>query len=212
MTIRDLYRRAWIPTFRNYVWFLAGLAGIVALWLFVEWVVILSPLAGNRAVWWVMHVGYFFLTAIPETALIRVADNVAVGREPLSRVLPDVTTVVRYTILKFVVLPAFVVGLLLLVLPGLWLGARLLFSGFCTVIESRPVVASIRHSVALTRGRPPRRMLLVPSLVLINLLGLALLGVGLLVTAPLSYVVLAGAYREALGESCYRTGLPDHRK
>ena len=201
MTIRDLYRRAWIPTFRNYAWFLAGLAGIVAVWLFVEWVVILSPLAGNRAVWWVMHVGYFFLTAIPETALIRVDDNAAAGREPLSRVLPDVTTVVRYTILKFVVLPAFVVGLLLLVLPGLWLGARLLFSGFCTVIESRPVLASIRRSVALTRGRTGRRMLLVLSLVLINLLGLALLGVGLLVTTPLSYVVLAQAYREALGKS-----------
>ena len=40
-------------------------------------------------------------------------------------------------------------------------------------------------------------MVLVLSLVLFNLLGLALMGVGLLVTLPLSYVVVARAYHQA---------------
>ena len=95
MTIREFYGHAFGPTLRNYAWFLVGLASIVAVWLFVEWVVILSPLAGNRAIWCVMHLGYFFLTAIPESALIRVADNVATCREPLFRIRPDLLTVVR---------------------------------------------------------------------------------------------------------------------
>jgi hypothetical protein len=58
--IRDSYRGAWRDVLCNYGWFLAGFAGIVVVWLFVEWVVILSPLAGNRTAWWTMHVAYFF--------------------------------------------------------------------------------------------------------------------------------------------------------
>ena len=55
-----------------------------------------------------------------------------------------------------------------------------------------------RSSVELTRGRVAGLMLLVLSLSVFNLVGLALLGVGLLVTLPLSYVVLARAFREAV--------------
>ena len=195
--IRDLYRGAWRDVLRNYGWFLAGFAGIVAVWLFVEWVVILSPLAGNRAAWWVMHVAYFFLTAMPEAALVRLADNIAAGRLPRWRILPNVATVVRYTMLKFIVLPVFIIGLLLLIVPGLYVGARLLFSGFYVVVESRPVVGSLRFSLMMGQGRIGELMVLVLSLVLLNLLGLALMGVGLLITLPLSYVVVARAYRQA---------------
>ena len=193
-SIRDLYRGAWRDVLRNYGWFLTGLAGVVAVWLIVEWVVILSPLAGNRMAWWVMHVGYFFLTAVPEAALIRLADNIAAGRQSRWRILPNASTVVRYTMMKFIVLPVFIIGLPLLIVPGLYVGARLLFTGFCVVVESRPVVGAIRHSLLVSKGRSGELMVLVLSLVLLNLLGLALMGVGLLVTLPLSYVVTARAY------------------
>ena len=77
-----------------------------------------------------------------------------------------------------------------------------MLSGFCVVVESRTVIDSIRRSLLLSQRRIGPLMILVLSLVLLNLLGLALMGVGLLVTLPFSYVVVARAYRiglEAIG-------------
>ncbi len=201
--VRESYRGVWIRVLRNYPWFAGGLAGIVLAWLLVEWVVIFSPLSTSRVAWWVAHVGYFFLTAIPETALLRLADNIVAGRRPQRDLAPRLATIVRYTLLKFILGPVFLLGLGLLILPGLYIGARLAFVGFHVVVESQPVLAAIRKSLALSRSRVAPLMILVLSLLAMNLLGLALLGAGLLLTLPASCVVLAAAYRSTAG--MYRT-------
>ncbi len=143
--------------------------------------------------------GYFFLTAIPETALLRLADNIVAGRRPQRDLAPRLAIIMRYTLLKFILGPVFLLGLGLLILPGLYVGARLALAGFHVVVESRPVLAAIRQSLARSRGRVAPLMILVLSLLAMNLLGLALMGAGLLLTLPASYVVLATAYRSTIG-------------
>ncbi|MDH5627817.1 MAG: hypothetical protein OEY69_05940, partial [Candidatus Krumholzibacteria bacterium] len=73
---------------------------------------------------------------------------------------------------------------------------RLWFVGFVVVDEAVGPVEAIQRSWDITRGRTMDLFLLFLLLVGLNLLGIVALGVGLLVTVPVSGLSLAFVYRE----------------
>jgi hypothetical protein len=198
LRVRRLFRGAVREALRHYPGFAAGMGGIVLAWLLVEWIVIFSPLSSSRIAWWVAHLGYFILTAVPEAALLRLGYAVGSGGRAGWDALPSFRSVVGYTLLKFLVLPPLLVGLGLLVVPGIYAGARLLLSGPLVVTRSQNAFEAFRRSVALSRHHVAALMRLTLVLVLLNLLGLSLMGMGLLLTLPVSYVVLGRALHETV--------------
>ncbi|MDH4336808.1 MAG: DUF975 family protein [Candidatus Krumholzibacteria bacterium] len=87
-------------------------------------------------------------------------------------------------------------GLVLLIIPGIIFLLRLWFVGFVVVDEAVGPVEAIQRSWDITRGRTMDLFLLFLLLVGLNLLGIVALGVGLLVTVPISGLSLAFVYRE----------------
>ena len=94
--------------------------------------------------------------------------------------------------LKMLLLPLLLIGLALLVLPGLYATARLGPAFFIVVRGRAGPLEALRLSAQLTRGSSGRLLLLSLFLLVFNLLGAAFLGLGLLVTVPIS--VLMGAH------------------
>ncbi|HEX5131348.1 MAG TPA: hypothetical protein VFX92_02545 [Candidatus Krumholzibacteria bacterium] len=90
---------------------------------------------------------------------------------------------------------AVVMGMVLLIVPGIIFMIRLWFVGFVVVDERTGPLDAIQRSWDITRGHTMDLLLLFLLLVGLNLLGAVCLGVGLLATVPMSGLALAYIYR-----------------
>jgi len=87
-------------------------------------------------------------------------------------------------------------GLLLLIIPGIiWL-VRFSFSPVIVIDNKIGPIAAMKESYAITKGNFWKVLLFWLSIGLINLLGFICLGVGLLVTIPVSTFAIIHVYRE----------------
>jgi uncharacterized membrane protein len=91
---------------------------------------------------------------------------------------------------------AVAMGLVLLIVPGVIMLLRLWFVGFVLVDERTGPIDAIQRSWDITRGHTMDLLVFFIVLVGLNLLGAVCLGVGLLVTIPISGLALAFVYRE----------------
>jgi uncharacterized membrane protein len=90
-------------------------------------------------------------------------------------------------------------GLVLLVVPGVYLGVRYAFFGFPLVAGDSHLIASFQRSAHLTQDARMHLLIFFLFLILLNALGASLLGLGLLITVPLSALMLASVYRQLAG-------------
>ncbi len=104
---------------------------------------------------------------------------------------------------------AVVMGLILLLVPGIVFLIRLWFVGFVVVDERAGPLESIQRSWDITRGHTLDLFLLFLLLAGLNLLGALMLGVGLLVTIPISGLALAHIYRHLKPSTWAGTTAPD---
>ena len=111
----------------------------------------------------------------------------------------------RFLALKMLLLAAVLIGTALLVAPGLYCMARLGPALFFVVHGQAGPKAALGLSSRVTQGRRGYLMLICLSLLLFNMLGAALLGLGLIVTVPLSILTCAHVFgtisnRSGIGE------------
>ena len=86
-------------------------------------------------------------------------------------------------------------GLALFVLPGIYISARYSLLPLVVADRRESVPSAIRRAGAITRGRWWRVFSLQLVLLALNACGAALLGVGLLVSFPISLLAIASFYR-----------------
>ena len=89
-----------------------------------------------------------------------------------------------------------IIGLILLVVPGIIWAVRLQFAPYFVVDKRLEPFDALSKSWEATRGHVGQLLLLTVTLVLINLVGVLLFGVGLLITIPLSMLASVYAYRK----------------
>jgi uncharacterized membrane protein len=91
---------------------------------------------------------------------------------------------------------AIAMGLVLLLVPGIIMLLRLWFVGFVLVDERTGPIDAIQRSWDITRGHTMDLLVFFIVLVGLNLLGAVCLGVGLLVTVPMSGLAMSFVYRD----------------
>jgi uncharacterized membrane protein len=96
----------------------------------------------------------------------------------------------------FIAGTAVVMGLVLLVIPGIYILLRLWFVGFVLVDDRVGPIDAVQRSWDLTRGHAMDLLVFFIVLVGLNILGAVCLGVGLLVTVPITGLAMAYIYRE----------------
>jgi len=90
-------------------------------------------------------------------------------------------------------------GTLLLIVPGIILGIKFMFFGYFIVDKNAGIMESFKMSSALTDGSKTNIFLFALLLWLINAAGALCLGIGLIITIPLSMVAVAYVYRKLEG-------------
>lgn len=88
-----------------------------------------------------------------------------------------------------------IVGLLLLIVPGVIASLALMFTSFLIVDKGMGPIEALKESARITKGHRMALFLFVLAMVGINILGFLALIVGLLVTIPVSMLALVHVYR-----------------
>ena len=92
-----------------------------------------------------------------------------------------------------------VIGLILLVVPGVIAALGLMFTSYLVIDKGRGPVEAYKESWQMTKGHKWQLFLLVLAILGINILGLIALVVGLLATIPVSMLAMVHAYRKLSG-------------
>lgn len=106
----------------------------------------------------------------------------------------------KYLGTYLLVVLAVAVGLVLLIVPGIILGLMFMFAFFSVIERELGPIEALSESNRITRGHKWPLFGLVLLLIGINLLGVLALGVGLLVSIPVSTLAFVHAYRVLGGE------------
>lgn len=105
----------------------------------------------------------------------------------------------RYFLASLLYCLAVAVGLVLLIIPGIVFSVRYLFYGYAVVDRNARPVEALAQSAAATKGVWGALSLFGLVILLLNILGALALGVGLLVTLPVSALAVAWVYRRLAG-------------
>ena len=87
-------------------------------------------------------------------------------------------------------------GTLLLIIPGIVFYVRLVFVKFITTEKEMSPRAALKESKRITKGHRWKLFFLLCAVILLNIVGFLCLVVGIFVTAPLSMLALAVAYKK----------------
>lgn len=101
----------------------------------------------------------------------------------------------RFLVTSAAVFLIVIAGLILLIVPGIILGLALSFATYLVVDEKMGTRAAIKRGFEITKGKRWKLFQFMLVLGAINILGMLALGIGLLVTVPLSGIALAHVYR-----------------
>jgi hypothetical protein len=145
----------------------------------------------------VMDLVDIFISATFALGLCRIYLRFRDGEKPIFENLFDGLARAHVWVASSIIMGvAVAMGLVLLIVPGVIMLLRLWFVGFVVVDERIGPVDAIQRSWDITRGHTMDLLVFFLVLVGLNLLGVLCLGVGLLVTVPISGLAMAFIYRE----------------
>ena len=173
----------------------------ILLLMFASWVVLeVAVIGGHRLgiVWWTAwHLAFFWFFAAAELGLLRVCLALRDGRSASVRdAFAHLHDGARFFGAQLLFGLMVLAGLALLVVPGVYLAACFGFYGFAMADGEPGVLAPLRKSARLTGRVWLQFALVLVGLGLLNVLGACFLGIGLLVTGPLTLLTLAALYRQ----------------
>jgi uncharacterized membrane protein len=200
-TSRQRFSLAWTLLRRHWRPFVVVELGLVGAWVLLEVAVISLfrlevPDAVAFPIWGVLHVGFLWGACVLLAGLHAMALLVVDGGTPTWRMaFARVDRGTAYLLASSVYWAAVIVGLCLLVLPGLFVAMRWGLFRWIIAERATPALASLRQaaSTSAAHPRPVLRMLLLS--VALDLAGAALLGLGLLLAFPVTLIARAIHYR-----------------
>lgn len=194
VSVGDAIHFGW-KTIQTHLGFLVGTT--VAAWVIpvlIEWG---SHLAFHRqAQHFAMWVISTIVTATLYLGLFKIYLRLRDGETPVFENLFDGAA--RFWVWvgsTFIAIIAVVMGLVLLIVPGIIILTRLMFVGFVIVDEPVGPIDALQRSWDITRGHTVGLIGFFIVLCGLNLLGIICLGVGVLITAPMTGLALAHVYR-----------------
>jgi uncharacterized membrane protein len=196
ISARHAFDFAW-PIFKKHF----GLFAAVLLTLFAAWVVLETVVIAGQGLgiwlWTVMHLSFLVFFAGVELGLLQICRAFSGGKVPrFADTLAYLPVGPKFLAAQILYLLMVVIGLLLLVVPGVYLGARYALFGFCFADGETNPLRCFRQSAILSKGATTGLLQILAALLGLNLLGASLLALGLFITIPLSVLILTDVYRQ----------------
>ena len=196
ISIRQAFDFAW-PIFKQRF----GLFTTVLLTFFGAWVALeVVIIAGQRfgiLLWSIAHLAFLIFFAGMELGFFHICIALYDRRDPtFADTFKHLTLGPKFLAGQMLYLLMVAIGLLLLVVPGIYLSARYGLFGFCMAAGETDLMRSFQQSAALSTGSRPHLFWIFAALLLFNGLGASLLGIGLFITIPFSALVVTAVFRQ----------------
>jgi hypothetical protein len=195
ISVRQAFGFAWPIFKKRFGLFTAVLLTILGAWFALEIVVI----AGQRfgiLLWVLMHLAFLIFVAGVEVGFLKICLAFYDGEEPtFADTFTHLTLGPKFFAGQMLYLLMAVIGLLLLVVPGVYFGLRYALFGFCMAAGETDLMRSFKRSAILSAGLKIYLLWIFVALFVFNALGAALLGLGLFITVPLSVLMMTAVYR-----------------
>ena len=196
ISIRQAFNFAWPIFKKRFALFTAVLLTISGAWVALEIVVI----AGQRfgiLLWIVMHLVFLIFVAGLEVGLLQVCLALYDGEEPtFADSFAHLALGPKFLAGQTLYLLAALLGLLLLVVPGVYLGVGYALFGFCMAAGETNLVRSFEQSAILSTGKQGYLLRVFFVLFVLNVVGASVLGLGLFITVPVSLLMMTAVYRK----------------
>jgi hypothetical protein len=187
---------AWPVFKKRYGLFAAILLTVFGAWAALEIVVIAGQQLGLG--WWAAaHLAFLAFVAGIEAGVLKICLDLYDGREPaFADAFTHLALGPKFLAGQVIYLLAVAGGLALLVAPGVYLGVTYALFGFGLVTGQTDLAGSFKQSALLSAGARTRLLALFVTLLVFNVLGAGLLGLGLFVTVPLSVLIVTAIQRQ----------------
>jgi hypothetical protein len=196
ISIRQVFNFAWPIFNKRFGLFTAVLLTVFGAWVALEIVVITGQRFGIL-LWVGAHLAFLIFVAGIEVGFLQICIALLDGGEPtFADIFRHLALAPKFLAGQVLYLLMVVLGLLLLVVPGVYLGARYALFSFCMVAGKTNLMRSFQQSVILSMGAKTDLLWILVVLFLLNALGASLLGLGLLITVPLSVLMMTSVYRQ----------------
>ncbi len=130
------------------------------------------------------------------TLALRIIDGGEISEQSL---LPNGATLVSYIIASLLFSLMFGIGLVLLIIPGIFVALIFGLYGWALVDKQLPPIDALRASSQLTSGHRGQLFVFGLAAIGINIVGLLLLLVGVLVTSAVTLIAAGHVYRQLDG-------------
>jgi hypothetical protein len=194
--MRHAFDFAWPALKQRFGLFSAVLLTILAAWVVLEIVVI----AGQRfgiVLWAVMHLAFLIFFAGAELGFLQICRALRDGKDPaFADTFAYFPLGPKFLAAQILYLVLVVIGLLLLVVPGVYLGVRYALFGFCFAGGETNLLRCFQQSALLSKGATTDLMCVLAALFIFNLLGASLLALGLFISVPLSVLIMTDVYHQ----------------
>ena len=196
ISVNQAVKFAWSAFKRRYGLFVAILLTTFGAWVALEVVVIAGKQLGIW-LWVAAHLAFLVFFAEIEAGLLKAVLALYDGEEPtFADTFTHFALGLRLLVGQILYLLMVAVGLMLFIIPGVYLGVRYALFGFCLVTDEVNLRGSWQQSAILSSGTKMTLLAILVSLLAFNVLGAIFLGIGLFVTAPLSILVMTAVYRQ----------------
>ena len=195
-SLRRAFDFAWKTVRQQFGLFTALILTFFASWVILEVIVITGQRFGIL-LWMAAHLLFFFVFTGMEIGFIRMCLATYDGKQiRYSDIFGGLWLGIDFFFVQLVYLVITTAGLLLLIVPGAYLGAKYAFYAFYFAEGDATLKGSFQHSSVLSQGSLWFLIWFCFLSLLLNIFGASILGVGLVITVPLSALMKAALYRE----------------
>lgn len=187
-SISEAVNKAWELTKAN-LGFLAGVTLLV-------WIIptLIQKLLGEGALVTLVSSAVSMILSL---GLITIALKVIDGKKPeLEDLYKSYPLLVNYFLASVLLGIAIVLGLIFFIVPGIYLALKYQFTPYLIVDKKMGVMDAIKKSGEMTSGKLMDLFALALVNIGITILGALAFGIGLLVSAPVSMLIVAHVYRK----------------
>lgn len=196
ISIREAFSFARKTYKSHFPLFIASILTFFASWVLLEIVVIEGQKLGI-ILWLVAHLTFFMVFAGLEAGLIQISLALVDGQEvSYSNLFSHLASGGSFFLGQLLYLSICLVGFALLIIPGFYWGTQYAMNGFCMVANSTNPTVALQDSVQISKNSKFPIFVFIIVIALLNFLGASLLGVGLLVSVPISVLMKASVFRQ----------------
>ena len=195
-SIRKAFNFAWGIFKEHFGMFTAYVCTFFAAWVILEVIVVAGQRFGSFF-WAIAHLSFFVVFAGMEVGFFQICLAVCDGKQiRYSDIFSELRLGVQFLFIQLFYSAMVLVGLALLIVPGAYLGTKYTFYAFSFAEGNLNLKQSFQQSAVISRDAMWFLFWFSILLFCANIVGASILGIGLIITIPISVLMKAFLYQQ----------------